>query len=103
VNRLEILKDREAKVDEYQAQISEELKDFSTIGKRLFKTTEGKQFLLLAKKLYCDPNEYLRDNFYSADILSLARLNGEDYILRKVILQFLNQDTDNNNNGVNNE
>jgi hypothetical protein len=107
VDRLEILKDREAKIDEYQAQISEELKDFSIVGKRLFKTSEGKQFLLLAKKLYYDPNEYQRDNFYSSDPLCLARLNGEDFVLRKVIMQFLSQDNADNigntNNGGNNE
>jgi hypothetical protein len=95
MNRLESLEDKKAKANEFQEQIQQEEKDFVNLGRMLFKTKEGKQFFLLAKKIYYNQNEYLRDTFYYGDPNTLARLNGEDYILRKLILQFINQNGDN--------
>jgi hypothetical protein len=89
MNRLEILKDRESRLNDFNSQISQELKDFQQIGKKLSGTTDGKLFFSLAKKIYYDQTEYMLDNFYFNDPSQLARLNGEDYILRKVILQFI--------------
>jgi hypothetical protein len=90
MNRIDILGRREEKIKDYQEQVGNCLKDFILAGKQLSNTKEGKQFFLLAKEIYYNENEYQRDNFYTNDPLLLARLNGEDYILRNIILQFIN-------------
>lgn len=92
-NRLESLKNRETDLRQREANRVEELGDFLSIGQHLASGREGRKFFLLAKKLFYDDNERMLDNFFrlsSPDALHLARLSGEDYILRRVILQFLN-------------
>jgi hypothetical protein len=66
-------------------------KEFIDAGNFLFKNTnEGKKFFKLAYKLYGKPNEDARDSYHITDSLMISRLNGEDYILRKIIYQFIN-------------
>ena len=97
MSRLDILKDREQKMNDFRSQISQELKDFIIIGRKLSRTKDGKQFFTLAKRIYYDQTEYMLDNFYAYnnDPNYLARLNGEEYILRKIVLQFINQSNTN--------
>jgi hypothetical protein len=95
MTRLESLKDREEAYDSYKVECDEKIKDFINLGRQLISTREGKEFFWLAKEIYYDENEFSRDNLHNIDLFEIGRLQGEEYILRKIVMQFLNNMNEN--------
>jgi pantothenate synthetase len=91
-SRNDYLRDKQNQLAESLDTIEKMYQAFISSGNELAKTKAGKEFFLLAKKIFYNPNEIARDRFDSNNPLLLAKLTGEDYILRKCILNFINNE-----------
>lgn len=90
-NRLKIIEEKRATVKDIAQKEALDRKLFKELGKKIARTQMGLKFFLLARDIYYKPCTDYRDNrSFSAESSLLARLNGEDYILRNVILEFIN-------------
>jgi hypothetical protein len=62
--RLSKLKVRRDEMEEKEDEEVREYKKFIALGRQLFKTPEGKQFIYYVKKFFLKENEDLRDSFF---------------------------------------
>jgi hypothetical protein len=90
-NRVTWIKRRNKDYEEEREKVASEYEKFKILGKQLFTSKDGKEFVKLIKKFFLKPNQDLKDES-SNDLSLLSRLFGEEYILRKCFFDLIEID-----------
>lgn len=90
-NRLDILKDKQEKLQEKYLDMENQYRDFINLGKEVYKTLEGRKFFLKARDLFEGELIRLKDDYNNVDKTYLqAKIDGELHMLNKLIIDFIN-------------